>query len=29
MEDEPLSGRPCMSKTEENVTNVRALVLSD
>ena len=29
MEDEPRSERPCKSKTEENVTNVRAVVLSD
>jgi len=29
VEDEPLSGRPCMSKTNENVTKVRALVRSD
>ena len=27
--DEPLSGRPCTSKTDENVTKVRALVGSD
>jgi DNA invertase Pin-like site-specific DNA recombinase len=25
MEDEPRSGRPCTSKTEENVTNLRTL----
>jgi hypothetical protein len=29
MEDEPHSGRPCTSKTEENVTNVRTLMKSD
>jgi hypothetical protein len=29
MEDEPCSGRPCMSKTNENVTKVRALMRSD
>ena len=29
VEDEPHSGRPCMSKTDENVTKVRALVRSD
>jgi len=28
-EDEPRSGRPCTSKTEENVTKVRNLVRSD
>ena len=26
VEDEPRSGRPCTSKTDENVTQVRALV---
>ena len=29
VEDEPNSGRPCTSKTDENVTKVRALVRSD
>src|SRR5215469_3359203 len=29
VEDEPRSGRPCESKTEENVTKVRDLVRSD
>jgi hypothetical protein len=29
MEDEPRSERPCTSKTEENVTNVRAVVKFD
>jgi hypothetical protein len=29
MDDEPHSGRPCTSKAEENVTNMRALVKSD
>ena len=29
VEDEPHSGRPCTSKTEENVTKVTALVMSD
>jgi len=29
VEDEPRSGRPCMSKTDENVTKVRDLVRSD
>jgi hypothetical protein len=29
VEDEPHIGRHCMSKTEENVTKVRALVRSD
>ena len=29
MEDEPRSGRPCISKTDENVTKVRDLVRSD
>ena len=29
MEDEPRSGRPCTSKTDENVTKVRVLVRSD
>ena len=29
VEDEPRSGRPCTSKTDENVTKVRALVRSD
>jgi hypothetical protein len=29
MEEEPRSGRPCTSKTEENVTNVTALVKYD
>ena len=29
VEDEPRSGRPFMSKTEENVTKVRAPVMSD
>jgi hypothetical protein len=29
VKDKPHSGRPCMSKTEENVTKVRALVRSD
>jgi len=28
-EDEPRSGRPCMSKTDENVTKVRDLLRSD
>jgi hypothetical protein len=27
MEDEPCSGRPCMSKTDENVTKVRVLCI--
>jgi hypothetical protein len=29
MEDKPHSGRPCVSKMEENVTNMRAFVKSD
>jgi predicted regulator of amino acid metabolism with ACT domain len=29
MEDEPLSGKPCTSKMEENVTNMRTLLKSD
>jgi len=29
VEDEPCSGRPCTSKTDENVTKVRALVRTD
>ena len=29
VEDKARSGRPCMSKTEENVTKVRTLVRSD
>jgi len=29
VEDEPLSGRPCTSKTDEIVTKVRAVVRSD
>ena len=29
VEDEPHSGRPCTSKTDENVTKVRDLVRSD
>ena len=29
VKDEPCSGRPCTSKTDENVTKVRALVRSD
>jgi hypothetical protein len=29
VEDKPCSGRPCTSKTEENVTKVRAAVMSD
>ena len=29
VEDEPRSGRSCTSKTDENVTKVRALVRSD
>jgi hypothetical protein len=29
VEGEPRSGRPCMSKTEENVTKVGAVVRSD
>jgi len=29
MEDEPRCGRPCTSKTDENVTKVRDLVRSD
>jgi len=29
VEDKPHSGRPCTSKTDENVTRVRALVRSD
>jgi len=29
VEDEPRSGRPCTSKTDENMTKVRALVRSD
>jgi hypothetical protein len=29
VDNEPCSGRPCMSKTDENVTKVRALVRSD
>ena len=29
VEDEPCSGRPCTSKTDENVTKVRDLVRSD
>jgi hypothetical protein len=29
VEDEPRSGRPCTSKTDENVTKVRDLVRSD
>ena len=29
VEDEPLSGSPCTSKTDENVTKVRAVVRSD
>jgi len=29
VEDEPRSGRPCASKTDENVTKVRDLVRSD
>ena len=29
VEDEPRSGRPCTSKTDEYVTKVRALVRSD
>ena len=29
VEDEPRSGRPCTSKTEENMTKVRAVVRSD
>ena len=29
VEDEPRSGRPCTSKTDENVTKVRVLVRSD
>ena len=29
VEDEPRSGRPCTSNTDENVTKVRALVRSD
>jgi len=29
VEDEPHSGRPCTSKTDENVTKVRAVVRSD
>ena len=29
VEDEPRSGRPCTSKTDENVTEVRAVAWSD
>jgi len=29
VEDEPRCGRPCTSKTDENVTKVRDLVRSD
>ena len=29
VEDEPRSGRPCTSKTDENLTKVRDLVRSD
>ena len=29
VEDEPCSGRPCTSKTDENVTKVRAVMRSD
>jgi len=29
VEDEPRSGRPCTSKTDDNVTKVRDLVRSD
>jgi hypothetical protein len=29
VEDEPSSGKPCTSKTEDNVMNMRALVKSD
>jgi hypothetical protein len=29
LEDKPHSGRPCTSKTEENMTNVRTLMKSD
>jgi hypothetical protein len=29
MEDESRSGRPCTSKTEENMTSVRTVVKSD
>jgi len=29
VEDEPHSGRPCMSKTDENVTRMRASLVSD
>ena len=29
VKDEPCYGRPCMSKTDKNVTEVRALMMSD
>jgi hypothetical protein len=29
VQDEPCSGRPCTSKTDKNMTNVRGLMRSD